>query len=254
MSKFNISKWANSLKGKALDLDGAPRANPVQCHDVWLSYLYALGGEAPMGFAPGNGYTHNVFTSFPYDKRLENIFTKHNGIRGLRRGDVLFWSAYREGGGLPHVAVVLDPPSGGKVRVVSQDAGKRVEVTHLYTSGAIGYLRPKRGVTPRPGASKPPQDTPGGTYTVKRGDTLSAIAGRYGTTWQALAKLNGISNANLIHPGQKLRVPASTYVVKRGDTLSGIAGRYDTTWQKLKSLNGIKDANKIYPGQKIKLR
>lgn len=43
-------------------------------------------------------------------------------------------------------------------------------------------------------------------YTVKSGDTLSGIAARYGTTWQNLQAMNGIKNANLIHPGQTLRV------------------------------------------------
>lgn len=43
-------------------------------------------------------------------------------------------------------------------------------------------------------------------YTVKRGDTLSGIASKYGTTWQAIQKLNGIANPNRIYPGQKLRV------------------------------------------------
>lgn len=43
-------------------------------------------------------------------------------------------------------------------------------------------------------------------YTVKSGDTLSGIASKYGTTYQAIAKLNGISNPNLIYAGQRLRV------------------------------------------------
>ena len=42
------------------------------------------------------------------------------------------------------------------------------------------------------------------TYVVKKGDTLSAIANRYGTTYQKIASDNGISNPNLIYPGQKL--------------------------------------------------
>ena len=44
-------------------------------------------------------------------------------------------------------------------------------------------------------------------YTVQRGDTLWGIAQRYGTTVSYLADLNGISNPNLIYPGQVLRVP-----------------------------------------------
>lgn len=43
-------------------------------------------------------------------------------------------------------------------------------------------------------------------YVVKSGDTLSAIASKYGTTYQQLAKINCISNPNKIYPGQKIRV------------------------------------------------
>lgn len=43
-------------------------------------------------------------------------------------------------------------------------------------------------------------------YTVKRGDTLSGIASKYGTTYQKLAKINGIANPNKIYTGQRLRV------------------------------------------------
>lgn len=45
------------------------------------------------------------------------------------------------------------------------------------------------------------------TYTVVRGDTLSAIAKRYGTTVQAIAEANGIDKPNLIRVGQKLKIP-----------------------------------------------
>ena len=43
-------------------------------------------------------------------------------------------------------------------------------------------------------------------YTVQKGDTLSKIASRFGTTWSVLKKLNNIPNANLIYVGQKLVV------------------------------------------------
>lgn len=50
-----------------------------------------------------------------------------------------------------------------------------------------------------------PQET---VYTVKKGDTLSGIAAKYGTTYQKLAKYNGIQNPNLIHVGQKIKIPS----------------------------------------------
>lgn len=111
------------------------------------------------------------------------------------------------------------------------------------------------------------------SYTVKSGDTLSAIASRYGMTVNALVMLNGIKNANLIYPGQVLRVAdsgagsavtkkattpitstgAQAYTVRYGDTLSAIASRYGTSISALASLNGISNPNWIYPGQVLKL-
>jgi murein DD-endopeptidase MepM/ murein hydrolase activator NlpD len=46
-------------------------------------------------------------------------------------------------------------------------------------------------------------------YIVQRGDTLSAIARRFGTTTQTLARLNGISNPNRVEVGQKIILPGS---------------------------------------------
>lgn len=43
-------------------------------------------------------------------------------------------------------------------------------------------------------------------YVVRWGDTLSGIANRFGTTYQRLAQLNGISNPNRIYAGQRLRI------------------------------------------------
>ena len=44
------------------------------------------------------------------------------------------------------------------------------------------------------------------TYTVKKGDTLSAIAKQYGTTYQEIAKANGIADPNKIYAGQTLNI------------------------------------------------
>ena len=95
-------------------------------------------------------------------------------------------------------------------------------------------------------------------YTVQKGDTLSGIAIKYGTTYQELAKINNITNPNLIYAGQVIKVPNNDvsvieYIVQPGDTLSYIASRYDTTYQRLAQINNISDPNLIYPGQIIKI-
>jgi len=59
--------------------------------------------------------------------------------------------------------------------------------------------------TPVPGTT--PVPAPTGSYTIVPGDTLGRIAARFGTTYQAIAALNGISNPNLIYAGQVLKIP-----------------------------------------------
>ena len=97
-------------------------------------------------------------------------------------------------------------------------------------------------------------------YVVKKGDTLSGIASKYGTTYQKLASYNSIPDPNKIYPGQIIRIPnakendinPTTYVVKKGDTLSEIAEKYGVNWKTLynKNKNVIGDnPNLIKPGQ-----
>jgi len=47
----------------------------------------------------------------------------------------------------------------------------------------------------------------GGQYTVRRGDTISVIASRFGVSEQQVLSLNGIADRNRIYPGQNLQLP-----------------------------------------------
>lgn len=93
-------------------------------------------------------------------------------------------------------------------------------------------------------------------YTVQKGDTLGAIAKRYGTDYKTLAKLNNIENPNRIYAGQKLKVGEASkyYTVKAGDSLSRIAKKYGTDYKTLAAMNNIKNPNLIYVGQKLKVK
>lgn len=106
-------------------------------------------------------------------------------------------------------------------------------------------------------------------YTIKKGDTLSAIAKKYNTTIENIMKANpSIKNPNKIYAGQVIQIPVKTmqdstsavkeekvyHTVQRGETLSGIAKKYGTNVIKLVALNGIRNANIIYVGQKIRVR
>lgn len=66
-------------------------------------------------------------------------------------------------------------------------------------------------------------------YTVKAGDTLSSIASKHGTTYQELAAYNGISNPNLIHVGQKIKIPSGSWTPKVGDIVNFTGNRHYTS-------------------------
>ena len=98
-----------------------------------------------------------------------------------------------------------------------------------------------------------------GSYVVKRGETLSEIAARQGTTVTRLVRINDLRDPNLIVAGQRLRVPgraraASIHVVRAGETLSGIAARYGTSVSALTRANRLKDPNLIVAGTKLRIR
>jgi N-acetylmuramoyl-L-alanine amidase len=111
-----------------------------------------------------------------------------------------------------------------------------------------------------------------GAYKVKQGDTLSRIAGRYGTSVKTLVALNQLpGNGNAIYAGEILRVPAKgsttrtaqpakrsqlgrvTYVVKRGDTVSKIAKRFKCSQANLLAANGLRSGDRIYAGKSLQV-
>ncbi len=143
--------------------------------------------------------------------------------------------------------------------------------------------------TPSTGVVTPPTDNSGSligtgtgsttnvdkntsSYTVKRGDTLSGIASRYGVTVANLKSWNGLKS-DLIFVGQTLTIKggnntgstgstssgnsgstaSGSYKVKSGDTLSGIASRYGVTVANLKSWNGLK-SDLIFVGQTLTIK
>jgi N-acetylmuramoyl-L-alanine amidase len=99
------------------------------------------------------------------------------------------------------------------------------------------------------------------SYTIHRGDTLSALAARYHTTVAKLVQVNNLpGNGNLIIAGNTLKVPVSSHSststtsVRRrhrvvvGDTLSGIAHRYGVSMASIAKANHLPSSNIVRLG------
>ncbi|HAP3995426.1 TPA: LysM peptidoglycan-binding domain-containing protein, partial [Enterococcus faecalis] len=139
---------------------------------------------------------------------------------------------------------------------VKGNSYKVQEVTgsRVLLEGILSWIS-KGDIELLPDATTIPDKQPEATHVVQYGETLSSIAYQYGTDYQTLAALNGLTNPNLIYPGQILKVNglvvSNIYTVQYGDNLSSIAAKLGTTYQTLAALNGLANPNLIYPGQSL---
>lgn len=123
------------------------------------------------------------------------------------------------------------------------------------------------------------EEIAGGTYTIRKGDTLSGIANRFKVTVAALRSANSIAG-NTIYAGKPLTIPGvdnttiaaiaqpelqqphkqpealdsiSGYKVQSGESLSLIAKRFNVTVADLMKWNNINDARKLRAGQSLRV-
>ncbi|AUZ34296.1 lytic transglycosylase [Arthrobacter sp. PGP41] len=124
-----------------------------------------------------------------------------------------------------------------------------------------------------PAAFRPTQPQAPAEYSIARGDTISAIAGKFGLNTAEILKLNNLQPNTIIYPGQKIKLSGSaaapaapapapaapaaasgaTYTVKAGDTLGAIAARHNVGLADVFAWNNLNMRSIIYPGQKIKV-
>jgi membrane-bound lytic murein transglycosylase D len=103
-------------------------------------------------------------------------------------------------------------------------------------------------------------------HEVASGESIAAIARRYGVSSAAISHANGLGKSGAVKPGQELIIPAVaptvsdvdvsrthavSYRVRRGDTLSRIAARYRTTPSAIAAASRISVRSNIIVGQRL---
>ncbi len=123
-------------------------------------------------------------------------------------------------------------------------------------------LRLPTGASGRTAPARSTSSSWTGSYTVRSGDTLSAIASRHRVSVNELRRANGLRTSR-IYPGNTLTVPASgastggigkatTYRVRKGDTLYDIAREFGVSVNELRRINGLSNS-RIYPGDVLRI-
>lgn len=135
--------------------------------------------------------------------------------------------------------------------------------------GKGNLIRPgQRLFIPVAGGGQPSAPAGGGTYTVRRGDNLSAISHRFGVSVADLQRWNGLAGS-VIRPGQRLRVSAApvlaarnrapivaadgrrrVHTVRRGESLWSIARQHDVSVTQLQAWNRL-HGETIRPGASL---
>ena len=121
-------------------------------------------------------------------------------------GDVSTWDAYV---GKSTSVTKPQPKPASKTtaqlaeEVIAGQWGNGTDRKKRLTDAGYNYDAVQKIVNQKMAAKK---QTAPVYYVVKRGDTLSGIASKYGTTYQKLAQMNGIANPNRIYAGQRIRV------------------------------------------------
>ncbi|MCA9761977.1 MAG: LysM peptidoglycan-binding domain-containing protein [Gemmatimonadetes bacterium] len=154
----------------------------------------------------------------------------------------------------PHLLRGITPP-GGRYPV-RLPAGSMEKVTTAY-------------------AATPPTKRPAVlTHVVRRGETVSGIAARYGVSTDLLMSSNRVARARSLQVGTTLYIPSTasslpstafyeaepesrapiTHIVRRGETLSEISRRYNVPMATIRANNGIGASNVIRAGQKLTVR
>ncbi|MBU8932717.1 MAG: LysM peptidoglycan-binding domain-containing protein [candidate division Zixibacteria bacterium] len=117
-----------------------------------------------------------------------------------------------------------------------------------------------------------PKETSWVRHEIRRGESISTIASRYGVSQYAIMEANNLSRRSTIYAGKKLIVPVpldrearsskknrnyeakgSIYAVRSGDTMWDIARAFGTTVNALRQINYIERGSRIYVGQKLKI-
>jgi membrane-bound lytic murein transglycosylase D len=255
------------VTGKTLE-----RYSPLTKSDIKrLNPALALSVFEPGNFLP-KGYQLNIpldqkdafesgYASIPTSLKYRYLPVKAK--HRVKKGQTLLALAKRYNTTVKAIAKLNNVKDPRKIRV-----GQILKIPGGYVSGTKGD-----DSEPRKSVSSVQSDT---GHRVEKGQTLIAIARKYNTSVEAIARINNIRDPRQVRAGQLLKIPgedvsgaqkegsasqeqsSSTSIkmehrVEKGQTLSTIAKKYNTSVEAIAQVNDIKNPRKIKVGQLLKI-
>jgi len=209
----------------------------------------------PSGRGPS---TVAAYAELPPERRI--TFVEHT----VKSGETMSGIAHRY-----RVSLTLLTQANPRLRGRMLRPGVRVIVP---TGGAISTSVARRMADP----VEPASSSPSGYHRVRRGETLSSLAGEYGVSVRQLRAWNDLGPDDGISSGQRLRVAPPlaprrttsvqvasagasiageprTHTVQRGETLTGLAKHYGVSVQALRDANGLSARDGLRAGATIRI-
>lgn len=256
-----------------------------------LGKPYRCGGTSPKTGFDCSGYVQWVYGEHGIEiPRTSRDQLKHAGIKVAKEdilpGDVLVFYRRRGSRGT-HVGIYvgdgkfLHSPHTGDVIKESKAFGSYWRPLFIEARRVLN-IAPGKKLTPEQKEQiylassevkkeiirqKRQSNATPGYYRVKKGDTPSGIAKRYGISTKSLLAANNIRSSHSLRIGQKIKLPGIGvaaqgsseqqeplyHIVKKGQTPSGIAQRYHVSTKALMAANNLGSGRSVLIGQKLKI-
>ena len=168
----------------------------------------------------------------------------------LKSGDTLLKVANRFGMTVPDLRAANKIPAGRNVKIgstllVKQDGSEDISHSDAKSKMELVPLPSKRQII----------------YHVRKGDTISTVAKRFGVKIADIRRINRLKG-NAIRVGQRLKlevrdvqrrkISARNYTVRAGDTLYSIAKKFNLSVSHLRDTNDLDDLQ-LKPGQRLRI-
>lgn len=271
---------------------------------LFLNAPYRSGASGDSSF-DCSGFTSFVYKNFGYNLQRSSSqqATQFPSVdrTQLHPGDLVFFNGRRRNGRVGHVGIVVAATEDGEFDFIHASTSEGVVISNskadyykkrfvkagrvlnldslkaLSSSTAVASRERTNVVAPKPVSQPERKVVPAKYHYVRSGETLSAIANKYGLSIAQLKK-NNLLKKDAIHPKQRLLIKPEEVImtenntaladnsstaksnnltetkhrVRKGESLYSIAQKYNIPVTQLIEMNQLENG-KIFPGQELKL-